>query len=66
VSFIVSVALGAVFCLSMVVLFYVLCLIIVPLSPGKNTFAVKLNIIIIVIIESCGRYVLAKTHMQKY
>jgi hypothetical protein len=49
VSFIVCVALCAVFRLSVVcyfvqyVYFCVLCLIAVPLSPGKNPFAIQLN-----------------------
>jgi hypothetical protein len=55
VSFIVSVILCAVFCLSAVsyfvccvlfecgVLFCVLCLTVVPLPPGANPFAVKIN-----------------------
>jgi hypothetical protein len=49
VSFIVYVALCVMFCLSMVcyfvwyVYFYVLSHIVVPLPPGKTTFAVQLN-----------------------
>jgi hypothetical protein len=55
VSFIVFVMLCAVFCLSAVcnfvccvlfecgVLFCVLCVIVVPLPPGTNPFAVKIN-----------------------
>jgi hypothetical protein len=42
VSFIVCVVLCAVFRLS-VVLFCVMCLIVVPLPPGQNPFAVKIN-----------------------
>jgi hypothetical protein len=48
VSFIVCIALSAVFCLSVVCYFcemciFVLCLTVVPLPPGKNPFAVQLN-----------------------
>jgi hypothetical protein len=48
VSFIVCVVLCAVFCLSVVCYFVmcvicVLCLIVVPLPPGKNPSAVKIN-----------------------
>jgi hypothetical protein len=40
--FIVCVSLCAVFCLS-VVCYFVLCLILVPLPPGKKPFAVQLS-----------------------
>jgi hypothetical protein len=48
VSFIVCVILWSVFCLSVVCYFvwcfiYVLCLIVISLSPGKNTSAAKIN-----------------------
>jgi hypothetical protein len=45
VSFIVCVVLCDVFCLRVVCYFVgcVLCLIVVPLPPGKNPFAVKVN-----------------------
>jgi hypothetical protein len=49
VSFIICVALCAVFCLSLLyyfvlyVYFCVFCLIVVPLLPGKNLVAVQLN-----------------------
>jgi hypothetical protein len=42
VSFIVRVVLCAVFCLS-VVCYFVWCVIVVPLPPSKNPFAIKIN-----------------------
>jgi type IV secretory pathway component VirB8 len=47
-SFIVCVALCAVFCLNVVFVLCdmcicVLCLIVVPLPPGKNPFVVQIN-----------------------
>jgi hypothetical protein len=48
VPFIVCLVLCAVFCLSVVCYFvrcvlFVLCLIVLSLPPGKNTFAIKMN-----------------------
>jgi hypothetical protein len=44
---------GALFC---VMCIFVLCVIVVPLPPGKNPFVVQIIIIIIIIIKEISQH----------